>query len=135
VSVLRGTGILASILVVTAIACGLWGESREFTSPWLAAGVAAVVCWIAGALGLASVPWCARRWPATGALAGTLVRMAVPLPIGIALQESGGPLAESHVFSMIMVSYLVMLAADTVLTLTILPPADQATRSANVKSA
>jgi len=134
VTVLRGTAVLAVVLIVTAVGCGLWGASREFVSPWKAAGVAAFVCWVAGFLGLAAVQWSASRWPAQGALLGTLVRMSVPFPVGILLQKLGGELAESRVFTMIVAGYLVMLITETLLVLKELPSTGSRPRSAEVKS-
>lgn len=133
-AVIRGTAILAAVLSVAAVACGAWGVSREFASPWMAAGVAALVCWVAGVLGLVGVQWLSSRWPAQGALAGTLVRMSIPLPVGILLQKSGGELAESRVFSMILVSYFVMLVTETLFLLKGLAPSSPGPRPAGVKS-
>lgn len=134
VVVIRGTAILAAVMFLTAIACGLWGVSREFASPWWAATVAASVCWTAGVLGLVCVRWCAVRWPAQGALAGTLVRMSIPLPVGLLLQKFGGELAESRVLAMILASYLVMLLTETLILLKGLPSVSARTPAAGVKS-
>lgn len=115
VGVVRDAIVLAAVLTVSSVSCGLWGVWRGFGTPWLAAAVAGGICWSAGLLGLLSVQWATRRSPAHGPLVGVVVRMAIPLPIGIALHRSGGMWAESHVFSMIVISYLVMLTTETLL--------------------
>lgn len=132
-SVIRNISILAVVLLVSAVACGLWGVWRDYSHPWWAAGVAGLVCWVAGSLGFLCVQCCARRSPALGPLAGTAVRMGLPLPVGIGLHNVGGSLAESHVFSMIMASYLVMLSTETLLLVKSLPASASAAPTAGAK--
>lgn len=45
-----------------------------------------------------------------------LVRMAIPMVVGIVLTKRGGPLAEAGVFGMIVGFYLVGLLVETLLT-------------------
>jgi hypothetical protein len=87
-----------------------------------AAAVAAVLC-LAGACPALVI--CNRlRKPneaLAGLLAGTLVRMGVPLMFGLAIHFCGGPLAEAGLIYYLLIFYLVTLAAGTVLALPVKP--------------
>lgn len=48
-------------------------------------------------------------------LLGTFFRTGIPLVFGMLLHNAGGPLAESGLFGMILVYYLLTLAVETIL--------------------
>jgi hypothetical protein len=80
----------------------------------VAAAVAAWVCWFAAALALAIVML--LRGPqhgVAGVLGSMLIRMALPLAVGVFLSRQGGSLAEAGVFGMIVTFYLFTLAIET----------------------
>ncbi len=84
-----------------------------------AAALAAGVCWLSCTVALIVAAATPRK--STDAVVGTLVamslRMGLPLIVGMVFDLSGGPLAAVGVFRLIVVFYLVTLAAETTLSL------------------
>lgn len=114
---LLGSAILAVAMAVAGMVCGVVGVYREFSAPWQAAAVAAGVCWLSGVGGLVVGAWALRRSPGYGVLAGMAIRMVGPLGCGVVLHRSGGELASSRVFGMMVACYLVMLVIETLVSL------------------
>jgi hypothetical protein len=82
-----------------------------------AAAVAGGICWLGAAPSLFLMGWL-RGGPhvVSGVLLGMLIRMGLPLAIGLLLAQTGGPLAKAGVFGMIVGYYLVGLLIETLLS-------------------
>jgi hypothetical protein len=106
----------AALLAVSFIA-GPVAYDRHGTAGAWAVGVALGVCWATGTAALAIIRLTRAAGRAThGLLLSMLVRMAVPMIVGAALDQRGGPLAAAGVFGWIVVYYLVMLAVESLLS-------------------
>lgn len=109
---------LVAALAVVGIGFGFYGDYRYGAMGLWSAVVAGVVCALAGCLAL-SMNFAGSRLglPLHGVLASTLIRLGMPLLIGLALQELSAPLAAAGVFAMILGNYLCMLLVETGLSL------------------
>lgn len=108
--------LTVSLLAVSCVA-GPVAYGRHAAAGMWAVGVALGVCWATGAASLVIVRLARSRGQAmNGILLSILVRMAVPMVAGVALDQLGGPLAAAGVFGWIVVYYLVMLAVESLLS-------------------
>jgi hypothetical protein len=115
-SVFRSLSILALAIAATLGVAGGVAWSRSGEMGLAAAIVAAGVCWVGAALSFVLVEWFRRSGnPVAGVLGGMLIRLGLPLAVGVALSEAGGPLADAGVFGLIVVFYLVALVVETLL--------------------
>jgi len=82
-----------------------------------AAAVAGGVCWLGAVPSLLLMGWL-RGGPhvVSGVLLGMLLRMGLPLVVGLLLIQTGGPLAKAGVFGMIVGYYLFGLLIETLLS-------------------
>lgn len=123
-SLAASCALLAIAIVPAGLLAGRLVAGSFDSRALFAAGVAVGVCWLAGALAISATYFGNRsRLPVQGLLLGMLLRMALPLIAGIVLQQTGGPLAEAGVFSMIVGVYLWGLVVETILSLRMAPPA------------
>jgi hypothetical protein len=104
------------MLAVTLGVC-IYAYPRHGAVGIAAALIAGFVNWI-GAMGAMSLIAVLRGgpWVIHGLLAGMLVRTGLPLFAGLLLTHLAGPLAGAGVFGMILVCYLVGLAAETLIS-------------------
>ncbi|MHB1033687.1 MAG: hypothetical protein ACYC35_01355 [Pirellulales bacterium] len=85
-----------------------------------AAAVAAGLVWAGALPALAlAAKWQGSARAVAGVLLGTLFRMGVPLVGGIVLQARSAVLAQAGVFGWIVAYYLVVLAVETLLSLSL----------------
>jgi hypothetical protein len=85
---------------------------------WETAALAAAICWLSATIALIAFHFFRQRGNgAAGTLIGTLVRLGIPVVIGIAATNAGGKLRDEGFFGLIVVFYMVALAADTILAL------------------
>jgi hypothetical protein len=109
---------LAIVVVVVFPVVGYWAYARHGTDGIEAAAVAASVCWLSATMALVVTGW--PRDPSQ-AVVGTLVaiplRLVLPLAVGALLDLRGGSMAAAGVFGLVVVFYLVTLAAETTLIL------------------
>lgn len=108
--------LTGAMLVVTLGVC-IYAYPRHGAVGIYAALVAGCVNWI-GAMGAMSLIAVLRGgpWVIHGLLAGTLIRTGLPLFAGLLLTHVSRPLAGAGVFGMILVCYLVGLAAETLIS-------------------
>ena len=107
---------LAAVLLVFFPLFAWYGHWNFGWPGVLSAFVAAAVNFVAGGVALFFVPKAGQTVDGiSGLLLGILFRTGVPLLSGIVLTHLGGPLAESNVFGMIMVYYLIALSAETLI--------------------
>lgn len=100
-------------------ACGYWRSGIEGIQ---SAAVAGLVNGLSAFGALALLSRCrGTPWVVHGILGGMLVRMTLPMVVGVALMRTGGPLAKAGVFGMIVVYYLVGLAVETWLAVRLIP--------------
>lgn len=109
-------------LGVAAIATGVIAASQLGPGAYRAAAVAGVCVWLSGGLALVcvAVPQPPTRRVASLLLA-MLLRMSLPIGVGLVLGTGDGPLAAGGVFGQIVVLYLVALAIETPLSLKYIP--------------
>lgn len=114
--------ILALALLPFAAGVAWYGHSRSGMTGLVAAGIAAVTCWLSGSLALVAT-YLGQKFGAAlhGVLLGMFFRMGLPLVVGFVLQKNHPPLAEAGVFTMILALYLVALVAETLLSLQFVP--------------
>ena len=130
----QGCIVLTLIMLAAAIACGMVGAYREYPAPWAAASIAATSCWLAGLGALLLTHWAAARFQAYGVLVGNLIRLAVPLAVGLSVDRAVGILSASHVFGMVLACYFVMLVTETFVSLRTIAPQAHGRRGVAVKS-
>jgi hypothetical protein len=95
-----------------------------------AAATAAAVCWAAAMLALVTSALVRGQFAGLQAmLLGMLFRIGLPLTAGMYLSRRGGALAEAGVFGLIVVFYLLMLAVETPLSLSLLGLAHRDSKS------
>ena len=113
-----GCSVLTVLLLVAGVGFGYYGSQRAGHTGILAAAVAGGVCWLAGCLAL-GLTFLGNRlqWGVQSVLGSMAVRLGIPMVAGLALQRLSPSLAEAGVFGMILGNYLIMLAAETLLSL------------------
>jgi len=85
---------------------------------WQTAALAAGVCYLSASLALVLFHFFRLAGNAVaGTLGATLVRVGIPMVVGIAAMSNGGKLRDEGFFGLIVVFYLIGLTADTVLSL------------------
>ncbi len=112
---------LGCCLAVVAVVSALIVATKVGSAAYLASAVAALTVWIAGSLALVVAGIVQDPQQRVSAiLLGMLIRMGLPMIVGIGLGRPGGPLASGCVFGLIVVHYLVGLAIETPLLLRLL---------------
>jgi hypothetical protein len=107
------TGVLLSAFAVMA-----WlGASQSGTLGVASAAVACGVCWVSGVIALGSMLLFRDPQQAVqGLFLGMIVRMGLPLVVGLGLFQSRSPLLGAGVMGMMISAYLLGLAVETALT-------------------
>lgn len=85
---------------------------------WLsvqAAAVAGAICGVSASAALLITALFPTQQAVQGLLLSMLIRMGLPLGLGLLLSETNEPLARANVFGMIVINYLLALALETVL--------------------
>ena len=109
--------LTAIVLLALLIVGGVVGSTRGVNGV-LAASTAAGICWFGSTLALLIAGYTSRSNQAVqGYLLGMFFRFGLPIGAGMLLQSAGGALAESGVFGLIVVFYLVTLVTETILSL------------------
>jgi hypothetical protein len=109
---------LALVMAAAYPAVALIAEQITKTSVWETAGLAAAVCWLSATLALVVFHFFRQSGNAVaGTLGATLVRLGMPVVIGIAATSGGGKLRDEGFFGLIVVFYLIGLTADTMLSM------------------
>jgi hypothetical protein len=122
-SLLLGCAVLTALLLLAGVGFGYYGNQRFGHAGVQAATIAGAVCWVAGCLALVLTFLGSRRNWGLGAVLGSMgIRLGLPLVTGLALQRLSPPLAEAGVFGMILGNYLIMLVAETLLSLKLISP-------------
>lgn len=125
-SLIAACAILAALLAVAGLGFGYYGYQQSGMDGVQAAVVAGVICWFAGALALTiSFAGKLTGLGVQSVLAATLVRLGMPLAAGLLLKEQSPTLAEAGVFGMILGNYLLMLVAETLLSLLFVAPSSK----------
>ena len=118
--------LLTGALLLVFPLFAFFGYTRHGSMGLVAAAVAGTVCWIGGVASLALVGLFRGQQAAVqGTLLGMLFRTGSPLVVGVMFVQSGGELARSGVFGMILGYYLVALVIDTVLSVWLVSSAKQ----------
>lgn len=111
---------LALVLILAALPALWLAGVQHGAAGWQAVVVAAAVCGLAGSLALATAAIFRRPAVVMYALGlGMLFRIGLPLGVGTALDATGGPLAQAGVFGWIVVFFLLTLAVETLLSLSL----------------
>lgn len=108
--------------LLAAFPCFAWyGHAANGMIGVAAAAVSGFACLVAGWAALFAVG-ATRGGPnaVSGTLMATGFRFGLPLAVGLIVQTSGSPLAETRFFAMLMVYYLLMLLVETPLSLRLL---------------
>jgi hypothetical protein len=109
---------LALVMVAAYPCVALIVEQITKTPIWETAGIAAIVCWLSATFALIVFHYFRQSGNAiAGTLGATLVRVGIPVVIGIAATSGGGKLRDDGFFGLIVVFYLIGLTADTMLSL------------------
>ncbi len=118
----RGPSLVLACAVLTGVVALAYPvvsmvASQAMHRPiWLAAAIGAGLCWFSSLLGLVAFH-CMRS--AGNAMAGTmaamLIRVSIPMAIGVFLTVRGGSLADDGVFGFVLLFYMLTLAADMLL--------------------
>jgi hypothetical protein len=114
-------GMTAGLVVLTSVLAATWIVEAILLVPsrgWQVAGVAGIaagICWVAGALALVSTLLLTRaKQPLTGVLSGVLFRTMLPLAaLGVGTAVPG--LARAGLPGQLVIYFLVMLATETIL--------------------
>jgi hypothetical protein len=114
-------------MVLTVVVLAVYPAVAAFTtaqhgvSTWLAAGVAAGVCWLGATLALVLLG-CLRGPQAAiqAVLLGMLFRMGLPLVAGVVLSQRSAALQEAGFFGLVLAFYFVTLAAETPLAVSLI---------------
>ncbi len=118
ITLLVSCAILAAVLAPLAVMFGSIAFVRSGALGVGAAAIALGVCWFSASLALTCVYVGQEiKNPIAGILGGMLVRMGLPLAVGLAIQRSHGSLADAGCFLMILGLYLVALVVETWLSL------------------
>jgi len=122
-SLLLGCAVLTALLLFAGIGFGYYGSQRFGHVGIQAAAIAGGVCWLAGCLALA-LTYAGQKlgFPLQATLGATLVRLGFPMLSGLLVQSASPALAEAGVFVMILGNYLIMLVAETLLSLKFVSP-------------
>jgi hypothetical protein len=108
-----GLTVLTAGVAVGGVAWGIAGLRGL-----AAAGIAAASCWLGAALALEATVLLARRGQGlTGLLAGTALRMGIPLALALGFHFGGGPLAQGGLLYYFLAFYPLTLAAETAMSL------------------
>lgn len=117
----RAIGLLTLAMLVTFAGTVWFSEMRHGATGVVAAVVAAGVCWLSAAIALLLlIRWRRSGKVVNGVLMGMVVRLGLPLIVGVVLDGQQGALANAGVFGLIVVSYMVALIVETVLSVWIL---------------
>jgi hypothetical protein len=109
---------LALVVIVAYPIVALIGEQVVKKPVWETAGLAAALCWISATLALMLFHHFRQVGnAAAGTLAGTLVRLGVPLAVGLVAMNVSEKLRDERFFEIVVVFYFITLVADTMLTL------------------
>jgi hypothetical protein len=126
-SLFRNLVRLTLAMLATLGATAWFAGSRHGTPGVVAASVAAGTCWLGATLAFVLLDRSRRSGAViNGVLMGMLVRLGVPLVVGVVLDGQRGELSDAGVFGLIVVSYLVALAVETTLSVRILQQPRQA---------
>jgi hypothetical protein len=111
----------ASIAVVVALAAPVVAmlAGRTAGAPtWTTTSLAGFVCWFSASLSLVVAHRCQLRGSAmVGVFAGMLIRMSIPLAVGVAVTAHGGALAREGLFGQLLIFFLLTLVVETWLSL------------------
>lgn len=120
-TLLRNLALLTFVMLA-ALAIGGWlAYTRQGAAGLQATIVAAGVNWFAASVALLCLERFRRVGQAlSGILLGMLVRLGLPLAVGIILDHKAGDLSRAGVFGWIVVFYLIALIAETSLSVRIL---------------
>jgi hypothetical protein len=116
---LAGACVRLTLVVVVAYPIvALIGREVVKKPIWETAGLAAGLCWISATLALLLFDHFRRVGNvAAGTLSGTLVRIGIPLMVGLVAINSSEKLRDERFFEIVLVFYFITLVADTILTL------------------
>ena len=114
--------VLGLSLAAVAVVSAFVADSQLGPAAYRAAVVAAACVWMSGGLALVclAVPQPPTRRVAS-LLMAMLLRMSLPIGLGVVLGTGDGPLAEGGLFGQIVVLYLAALAVETPLALKFIP--------------
>lgn len=117
-SILRACGVLGVAVLAAFIPAAWWMWTSRGAVGVTAAAVAAVICLI-GATGALLLTALLRgsSYAIHGLLGGMLLRLGLPLGVGVVLSSRGGDLARAGVFGLILLFYLLTLVVETLLSL------------------
>jgi hypothetical protein len=94
------------------------GEQVTGMPVWQTAAIACAVCWMSATLALVVFHFFQQSGnTVAGTLGATLVRIGIPMMVGIAAVSNGGKLRDEGVLGFLLVYYFVGLVADTVFSL------------------
>ncbi len=109
---------LALVVVIAYPIVALIGEQVVKNPVWETAGLAAGVCWVSATLALLLFDHFRRVGnAAAGTLAGTLVRLGIPLIVALVAINTSEKLRDERFLEIVLVFYFITLVADTMLTL------------------
>lgn len=114
---------------------GLYASRQHGATGWIAALSAGVLCWVAGMCALAIVSRSRGPNAVSALLLAMLIRLGGPMAVGLMVDSSGGPLAQSGFFGLVVASYLVTLVVETLLMVRMIPVKSAAKAASGESSA
>ena len=116
----QGAFVLFVVVCVVLLGTGYFGYSKFGMPGVITAGVAGLVCFAAATAALIVTALTANTPNAlSGILLGIVLRTAVPLLLTILLMQAFKPLADTGLMGMVLINYLAVLAAETLLAVRI----------------
>lgn len=113
------TAVMTVLTVPVAVLMHFWRGPESLAATLVAAGV----CWAGSILALGGIALFGRSGPNAPLLTlafGMVFNCALPFSVGLVLSRTGGALAQSGVFGLIVLFFQFSLAAVTILTLCLL---------------
>jgi|GEM_PF-6582032 len=112
--------ILLLVVALVSLCVGFYGYSKHGTVGVGAAAIAGVVCFLSASAALTATALTTNTPNAlSGVLLGIILRTVIPFFVSILLMQAFKPLADAGLLGMVLVNYLVVLAAETLLAVRI----------------
>lgn len=116
----QGVLVLLAVALIVWLGVGYFGYSKYELPGVITAGVAGLLCFTAASAALIVTALTANSPNAlSGILLGIVLRTAVPLLLTILLMQAFKPLADTGLMGMVLINYLAVLAAETLLAVRI----------------
>jgi hypothetical protein len=115
---LKACALIAIVVALATPVVAMLAGRTAGAPTWTTTSLAGFVCWFSASLSLVVAHRCQLRGSAmVGIFAGMLIRMSIPLAVGVAVTAHGGALAREGLFGQLLIFFLLTLAVETWLSL------------------